>query len=424
MQSIYRPQDLVLASVGLPDKLRPSTVPHGRLVPLSLPEQPIISLVVPTRNEADNVEELVSRVARVSAKLPIQMIVVDDSSDHTPQLVEQIGDDLRHPIVLIHRPPDQRRDGLGGAVVLGLRAARTPWVGVMDADLQHPPELIPSLLHEAVRSGADVVVASRYRRRGDDRGFSTARAAVSRGAGAITRLCFPWRLRHVTDPMSGFFLVRRDAVDPVHLRPSGFKILLEILVRTPRLRIAEIPFRFEYRHAGRSKATFHEGLRFLRFLVGLRLAGDERRIARFAVVGASGVGVQQALLAFATEITGFHYLVSAVIAIAASVAWNFTLTELWVFYDRRRRGTARRGVLFAVMSVGALGISVPLIFVLTSIVGLHYLLSSLCSIAALVTLRFCVADRFIWRRSAPEGSPGQSNHVTAAAVSAAPRVAS
>jgi len=257
--------------------LRFAKADRSQLAPLDLPrDQPIVSVVVPTRNEADNVGELVSRVTRVAMHLPIQMIVVDDSSDHTPRVIEEISDSLRHRIVVVHRSPDKRGDGLGGAVLLGLRTARAPWVCVMDADLQHPPELIPRLLDEAVRSGADVVVASRYRPGGDAGGLRVHRAAVSRGACAVARLCFPHHLRNVTDPMSGFFLVRRDAIELAHLRPSGFKVLLEILVRTPGLRITELPFRFERRHAGRSKVTLREGVRFLRLLANLRFNAGER----------------------------------------------------------------------------------------------------------------------------------------------------
>ncbi len=156
---------------------------------------------------------------------------------------------------LIHRRPADRAGGLGGAVVAGIRAARAPFVCVMDADLQHPPELLEDMYSEAMETGSDVVVASRFCRGGDKGTFSRMRTALSRVSTRAAMLLFPTRLWHVSDPMSGCFIVRREAVDLDCLRPRGFKILLEILVRTPGLRVSEVPFGFGERNAGR-----HEGL--------------------------------------------------------------------------------------------------------------------------------------------------------------------
>ena len=145
-------------------------------------------------------------------------------------------------IVLLKQSHDRHIGGLGAAVVQGLRAARAPWVCVMDADLQHPPELVAALLEQAESRELDVVVASRYCDQGDTGSFGWARAMASRSTTTAARLLFPRRLRSVTDPMSGFFLVRRDALDLDRLRPRGFKILLELLVRHPDLRAAEVSF--------------------------------------------------------------------------------------------------------------------------------------------------------------------------------------
>ena len=134
--------------------------------------------------------------------------------------------------------------------------------------------------------------------------------------------------------MSGFFLVRRDAIDVDALRPRGFKILLELLIRTPALRCAEVWFAFGERHAGRSKATIREGVRYLSLLARLRFA-------RFGLVGASGLVVNTLLLAVLTDVVGLFYVVSAIIATQGSTLWNFCFTELWVFSDRdhkRRHG--------------------------------------------------------------------------------------
>jgi dolichol-phosphate mannosyltransferase len=198
-------------------------------------------------------------------------VFVDDSDDDTAAVIRAVAARCSRPIAVIHRPPDQRDGGLGGAVLAGVRAVQSEWMCVMDADLQHPPELIGPLLAEARRSNADVVVASRYCAGGDVGEFSALRAAMSQGSGLMARALFPRRLQNVSDPLSGFFLIRRTAVDVSALRPRGFKILLEILVRGGPLTTSEVAFRFGRRHAGHSKASVREGVRYMRRLIELRV---------------------------------------------------------------------------------------------------------------------------------------------------------
>jgi hypothetical protein len=157
-------------------------------------------------------------------------------------------------------------------VQAGMVAVTAPWTVVMDGDLQHPPERVASLA-AAAWDGADLVVASRYRSNGCARGLSSRfRNIASGGATVAARLLFPRTLAGVTDPMSGFFAFRTAAVDPATLRPRGFKILLEVLARTPHLLVTEVPFEFAERYAGQSKASWREAARYLRQLVGLRAA--------------------------------------------------------------------------------------------------------------------------------------------------------
>ena len=237
------------------------------------PTPPELSVLVPTRNEAGNIEELLRRIATAVAGIQAEVVFIDDSDDITPTVIRTVaptGGGGACQVSLIHRQGLQRTGGLGGAVVDGLRAARAPWACVLDADLQHPPEVIPTLLVKAERDGADLVVASRHCKQGRAEGLGPIRALISTAASAAARVLFPWRLRGVTDPMSGFFLVRPGAVDLDALRPRGFKILLELLVRCRALRRAEVGFAFADRHAGESKGTPREGLSYLRSLCELR----------------------------------------------------------------------------------------------------------------------------------------------------------
>lgn len=230
-----------------------------------------LTVVVPTRDEAANVAPLLGRLLTTCHELRMEILFVDDSSDATPRVINELAERSWRPVRLIHRPPDQRDGGLGGAVCAGLRMARSPWVCVMDADLQHPPEVVEALLVEAHTSNADIVVASRYCRDGDAGQFSPPRRALSRSSAWFARVLFPRRLRGISDPMSGFFLVRRAAVDVGVLRPRGFKILLEILLSGAQLATSEVGYRFGMRHAGESKASLLEGARFVRRVIELRV---------------------------------------------------------------------------------------------------------------------------------------------------------
>lgn len=226
------------------------------------------SVVIPTYNEADNIGTLLDRLSAALTE-PTEIIFVDDSSDETPQVIEKEAQDRPIPIEVLHR--EEPTGGLGGAVVEGIRRARGRWVVVMDADLQHPPELMPTLPATGEKTGADLVVASRYVAGGSRAGLSGRyRLMVSSMSTLLAKTIFLRRLRGVSDPMSGFFAIRRDVVTPEALHPLGYKILLELIVRVRPRRVAEVPYVFGERHAGDSKSSVREGLRFLRHLAVLR----------------------------------------------------------------------------------------------------------------------------------------------------------
>ena len=369
----------------------------------STPALPLLSIVVPTKNELGNVAALIERLETVLPTVAMEIVFVDASKDGTAALIEERARVSERDILVLRQRAERRRSGLGAAVVQGLRAARGSWVCVMDADLQHPPELIAELLEEAETHELDLVVASRYSSQNGGTGFGWARAMASRSTTSAARALFPRRLHDVSDPMSGFFLVRRDAVEPDALRPRGFKVLLDLLIRNPDLRTGEVSFTFGERHAGRSKANIREGLRYLSLLARLRFA-------RFGLVGATGLVVNTVLLAFFTDVVGLFYVVSAVIATQGSTLWNFCLTELWVFSDREhRRGLGSRMGLFFLMNNAALAVRGPLLVLLTSGLGIHYVVSNILSLLLLTLARFAVADTWIWAKRAP-GDVDSSPH--------------
>ncbi|WP_194397225.1 glycosyltransferase [Microbacterium atlanticum] len=319
-----------------------------------------LSIIVPTFNEAPNVAELVRRIAAALALVPggvdAEILFVDDSTDATPDVIRGIAASAPLPVRLIHR--ERPAGGLCGAVLEGLADAGADACLVIDGDLQHPPEKIPELWERFGHGDVDVVIASRYAGGGTAGGLADrTRVMVSKASNALTRAMFPVRLRDVSDPMTGFFLIDRRSVDQAALRPRGFKILLEILARRP-LRIAEVPFDFAGRGAGESKASIRQGVHFLAQLTALRFG----KMSLFAVIGGLGA-VANVAIVWALVGLGVDYIIAAIIAAEVTIIGNFLLQERFVFHDMRAQasgGWLRFAKSFAFNNTEAL-IRIPII---------------------------------------------------------------
>jgi dolichol-phosphate mannosyltransferase len=357
-----------------------------------------LSIIVPTRNEAKNVEPLLTRIAQATCAIPLEVIFVDDSSDETPEVIKRVSGQFPFSVCLIARPPE-RRNGLGMAVVEGMRAAKHTWICVMDGDLQHPPEVIPQLLDGALDTKATLVVASRLTEGGGTEGLSLYRKLISEVLALGSRLCFPKRLREITDPLTGFFLVRRDLIDIDLLRPEGFKILLEVLVRSPHLQVAEVPFEFAKRHAGESKANSQEAIRLFRQMLRLYISA-QGPLFRFVAVGVSGLFVNTVLMALFTDGLRLFYMLSALLATQGSTLWNFFFTEKWVFGERTQLHALlwqRFAGFWAVNNVLLL-VRGPLLVWFVVQLEMHYLLANFISLLVMTLARYLVADGLLWRR--------------------------
>ncbi|MCL4264175.1 MAG: polyprenol monophosphomannose synthase [Anaerolineae bacterium] len=285
-----------------------------------------LTIIVPTRNETANIHPLLSRLAAALKEIPFTVLFIDDSTDNTAQVIRDTAMTFPFPIQLIARPLAQH-NGLSGAVVDGFRAAQGEWLCVMDADLQHPPEIIPVLLARAQEAEADVVVGSRKAGRWGPLGLSRKRALTSQALTLLARIWFPRLLKNVSDPLTGLFLVRQQAIDVEALRPDGFKILLEILIRCPGLRVSECHFNFANRHEGDSKADFREGMRFFRHLVRLRATANQS-FPRLIVVTASSVVLDTAVFLLLAQ--SIPYWLAAIIAAELFIWLRFVVTEKWV----------------------------------------------------------------------------------------------
>lgn len=342
-----------------------------------------LSIIVPTFNEGPNVAELLRRIEASIDDRAFEVIFVDDSTDDTPELVRAAAAHAPFPVRLIHR--DQPDAGLGGAVVEGMNAAAARWCLVMDGDLQHPPEDIPRLLARGDVGDVDVVVASRYASGGDSKGLADAtRTAVSKVSTLLTKAMFPRKLANCSDPMTGFFLVDRDAVDVEALRPRGFKILLEILARR-HLRVAEVPFSFASRYAGASKATFTQGVRFLTQLLMLRFG----RMSAFALVGGVGA-IANLVIMWGLIRLGMEYLPASIIASEITIIGNFLLLEYLVFSDMRAesgRMLHRFGKSFAFNNAEAI-IRIPVLAWLVETTHIHSVVAAGLTLVAAFVVRF------------------------------------
>ena len=232
-----------------------------------------LAIVVPTYNERDRLKDLVEKIASTYAAGGVdgEIVIVDDNSpDGTGALADELA--ARFRIKVLHRAG---KLGLGTAVIEGFAAASAPIVGVMDADLSHPPALLPGMLAVMQSTSADFVIGSRYIPGGGTRGWGLGRLLMSRFACLLARSVTPIR-----DATSGFFLIRRDLARDVRISAGGFKICLELLVRGRPSSVVEVPYVFVGRTAGESKMNLKEATGYLQQLRDLHAYRRSRNLAR------------------------------------------------------------------------------------------------------------------------------------------------
>ncbi|WP_426403071.1 glycosyltransferase [Streptomyces sp. R-07] len=384
--------------------------------------RPRLTLVIPTRNERESVPLLLRALEPAFDGLPVEILFVDDSDDDTPATAARHAPDCRLPVRMLHRAEGAREGGLAGAVLSGARHARGEWALVMDADLQHPPQAAAALARTALGHGVDIVIGTRYAGSGStgDGLDGPTRRLVSYGSTLLTKAVFPCRLAGVSDPMSGLFAFRTAAIDLDRLSPLGFKVLLELLVRHPGARVAEVAYRFAPRAAGTSKASLREGVRFLRHLARLRRPdpggarrgdpgrhavpgrpglGATARFLAFGLIGLSGIVVNTAALWFFHSVAGIQHLLSATLATQVSSLWNFALLETLVYRGGRggdRRAVLVRGIAFLALNNLLLLGRLPLLEVFVRS-GIGLLTANVLSLVVLFVARFLFSDLIIYR---------------------------
>jgi dolichol-phosphate mannosyltransferase len=328
-----------------------------------------------------------------------ELIVVDDNSpDRTWEVAQSLTPE--YPQLRVMRREDER--GLSTAVIRGWQAARGEVLGVIDADLQHPPETLLQLLAE-IQRGADLAAASRHVAEGGVSDWSVVRRFLSRGAQTLGLLILPGVVGRVSDPMSGYFMVRRRCIAGKTMNPAGYKILIEVLGRGDIRWIGEVGYVFQERQEGESKVTWKQYIEYLRHLLRLRFARwPMGKFLRFGLVGFSGVFVNMGVLYVLRDILNWELTRSLIVAAELAIINNFFWNDLWTFGDISKRQPGSRQRLkrllkFNTICLMGLILNVLLVNLLFNVFGMNEYLANLIAIAAVTLWNFWINMKLSWR---------------------------
>ncbi len=358
-----------------------------------------LSLVIPTYDEAANVGRLVRRLHQVLAATGVgfELIIVDDDS---PDCTWKVAAGLVQDVPSLRVIRRTGASGLATAVICGWSHARGDVLGVIDGDGQHPPEVVTDLL-AAMDGQTEVAVASRHVDGGGVSDWSAIRRLLSRGAQALGLLLLPGTVGRVTDPMSGYFLVRRDVVAGVDLDPVGYKILLEVLARGEVRRVAERPYVFLERSEGESKVSAGHYVGYLRHLMRLRLHPlRSRALVRYLLVTALALVADALAFLWIFDRHGWNLTRSAAIAGEVGILLTVALHDLWTFAGRATRGAVDRirRVLGAQIALGLLlAVRLTVLNALVNWFDLGPLAAFLIAMAAITPASHLLGSRLTWR---------------------------
>jgi dolichol-phosphate mannosyltransferase len=319
--------------------MKPSDLDNIALLstrPTAVAPAPELTVIVPTRNEHENVGPLYKRLERVLSGIDFEVLFVDDdSTDGTVEQIRFLATRDRR-IRLLHRIG---RRGLSSACIEAALASTTPFLAVMDADLQHDETLLPTMLTELKSGDADIVVGSRYIAGGSTGAWDEGRVRMSGFATALSRLVLR---TPIEDPMSGFFMLRREVFDGTvrQLSARGFKLLVDLLASSPRrLKVRELPYHFRPRVAGTSKLDAQVVWEYSLLLLDKTLGRlVPLRFIVFSMIGSVGVGVHLTVLGVMLKGLGYPFLVAQIGATAVAMVSNFIMNNLLTYGDRRLEG--------------------------------------------------------------------------------------
>lgn len=368
-------------------------------------DDPILfSLIIPTYNEGKNIKNLVEQITQLLEQIipnEYELIIVDDDSlDRTWEIALELTEE--YPCLRVMRR--EKEKGLSTAVIRGWQVARGEILGVIDADLQHPPETLLNLWKE-IQKGADLAVASRNAEGGGVSDWSIFRRFLSRGAQTLGLIILPEVIGKISDPMSGYFFVRRRCLLGCRLSPLGYKILVEVLGRGKIAWIAEVGYVFQERQEGENKVTKKQYIDYIRHLIRLRFSLWEiTRFIRFGLVGFSGVFVDMTFLYLLSDPTTLALPLtrSKIIASELAIINNFLWNDAWTFKDISqkqpgKRQKIKRLIKFNIICLGGLIINVLLLNFFFNVFGLNRYLANLISIVLVTVWNYWLNLKLSWR---------------------------
>lgn len=372
-----------------------STLPANLGAPVRV--APEIAIVAPTLNEKDNVLRLRDALEASLKDIPWELIFVDDdSTDGTHELL--LNEAQRDPRVRVIRRIGRR--GLSTAAIEGVLASSAPLVAVIDADMQHDEKVLPKMIETLRRENADLVVGTRYADGGGTGDWSAKRRFVSRFATKVAQLVVKADL---SDPMSGFFVMRREAFDRAVKRLSGqgYKILLDLVASSkPPLKVAEVPYTFRVRTAGESKLDSAVSWEYLMLLAD-KLVGRfvPVRFVMFMTVGAAGVVVHMATLAALYQLVHSGFTWAQVIATVAAMTFNFFVNNQLTYRDRRRKGWGLLTGLISFYLVCSIG-AVANVGIAGYLFGQDYAwwLSGIAGVLVGAVWNYAASSTYTWRK--------------------------
>jgi dolichol-phosphate mannosyltransferase len=363
-----------------------------------------LSLIIPTYNEKGNIEILVKQISTIlDEAIPgrYEIIIVDDDSpDRTWEVALSLVSRY-NGLKVIRR---QNEKGLAKAVLRGWQEARGEILGVMDGDLQHPPEILSKLLKAIEHAG--ISVASRHIAGGGVSSWSIRRRIISRTAQLLGMLILPEVLGRVSDPMSGYFLVRRSVIAGRQFNPIGYKILVEVLARGEKSNVSEVAYVFKEREQETSKAGFVTFLEYVLHLFLLRFSGwPAVKFIKFCMVGLSGVFVDMALFYLLSDpiMLAWGIIQSKIIAAETAIINNFIWNDIWTFRSltkgqRTFPAFFKRMLKFNAICFIGLCINVVALKCLLNIFGFNRYLANFIAITVTAFWNFHINFKFNWRR--------------------------
>lgn len=357
-----------------------------------------LAVVIPTFCERGNVIEVIRRLRNVLAGISWEAIFVDDDSpDGTARIVRAIGRRDRR-VRCVHRIG---RRGLSGACIEGMLASSAPVIAVMDADLQHDESVLPKMLAQLRAEGAELVVATRYAGAGSVGEWSASRARISNGATRFSQLVYE---HPVSDPMSGFFMLRRALLEEAmrELSSTGFKLLLDILATIKRpIVIKEVSYTFRNRVEGESKldsvVAWDFGMLVIDKLIGRYIP---MRFVAFSLVGGAGILVHLATMTMLLAHTAMSFPEAQTIAATGTMVFNYAVNNVLTYRDRRRRKLAWLTGLASFMVACSLG-ALANVMIANAVYAQHapWVLASLAGILVGAVWNYAMTSRFTWGSS-------------------------